>query len=246
MLIKNIKVPEGIGLQGINIKTTKSVFDPSTINVEYDYRELESTSPLGVISIDAEKQVNNYTPAKCGSGVEIEGFLFIPEEIQGDETYRKREFQRTKIMSGGQFVSRTAYVPREYSFTCYFDVEPEEPYYYDKVFTEMQNKRCKVISPYISSNPFYAAVKIQKTHPKNSPGTIKVDVKLTEIPDAVLRIEGDANIEYPSTTSLSEAVIKVVEDKENTESDTSSQPSKDSLKYNYDYKYIDPNKKEQL
>ena len=90
--------------------------------------------------------VDDGTPpkAECGMGVEIEGWLFLPEEIQGNESYRKRTYQRTKIMSGGEFVSRTSYIPMEYSFSCYFDVEPNEPYYYDKIFTAMQNKKCKV------------------------------------------------------------------------------------------------------
>lgn len=162
-----------------------------------------------------------------GMGIEIEGWLFIPEEIQGNETYRRRTFQRTKIMSGGEFVSRTSYIPREYSFTCFFDVDDTEPYMYDNIFTAMQNKKCKVISPYISSSPFYAEVLIQKTNPVNNPNTIKVDVKLTEIPSSKLRITGDAVIEYPETTvSPYRIVEKETEDESNSGSSGNIDPHK--------------------
>lgn len=235
MRIDKIKVPEGIGLHGLAVKgSDEEYYDTSTIVVKYE--ELDYIEPQKVANIP-DNVVNDGTPirAECGMGVEIEGFLFIPEEIQGDESYRKREFQRTKIMSGGQFVSRTAYVPREYSFTCYFDVEPEEPYAYDEIFTKMQNKKCKVISPYISSNPFYSEVKIQKTNPQNAPGTIKVDVKLKEIPDAKLRIQGDAEFNYPSTNDLSSAAIKVLEDVRNaSEDDEGQQVTSSDLKFNDD------------
>ena len=99
----------------------------------------------------------------------------------------------------------------------------------------MQNKKCKVISPYISSNPFYSEVKIQKTNPQNAPGTIKVDVKLKEIPDAKLRIQGDAEFNYPSTNDLSSAAIKVLEDVRNaSEDDEGQQVTSSDLKFNDD------------
>lgn len=197
--------------------TTKRLTSSDNIEPSADNKitHLPYSNPLGVVKVSKD-YVYEGTPVKaeCGKGVEIEGFLFLPDELKGNESYRRRNYQRTKIMSGGEFVSRTSYIPREYSFTTYFDVEEDEPYHYDALFTMMENKKCKVISPYISSNPFYAAVEIQKTQPKSTPSAIKVDVKLTEIPDAKLRISGDEEITYPSTTKLSEAWIKLKEDTE--------------------------------
>ena len=192
--------------------TSDEVIEPTASEKELSYTYLPYTNPLGVVKVDKD-YVYEGTPvqASCGKGVEIEGFLFLPDEIKGNESYRRRNYQRTKIMSGGEFVSRTSYVPREYSFTTMFDVDEDEPYHYDALFTYMENKKCKVISPYISSNPFYAAVEIQKTQPKSTPAAIKVEVKLTEIPDAKLRISGDDEITYPDTTKLSDGWIKVKE-----------------------------------
>ena len=224
------RIPEQLTLNDIALKGTDEDGNETFVselnwNVVYD----KPTIP-DPVSINSDF-VNDGTPpkAECGMGVEIEGWLFLPEEIQGNETYRKRTYQRTKIMSGGEFVSRTAYVPMEYTFTCYFDVDQKEPYYYDDVFTAMQNKKCKVISPYISTNPFYAEVKIQKTNPKNSPGIIKVDVKITEIPTAKLRISGDPELKYPETT-ISPYAIQV---KEDFSEEVTSSGSQDTSKYEY-------------
>lgn len=245
MRIEKIKIPQGVALDGIAFKGSDGeYFDPSTLVVEY--MELESVNPQLVLPVKDE-YVDDGTPpnAKCGMGVEIEGWLFIPEEIKSDESFRRRNFQRTKIMSGGEFVSRTAYVPRKYSFTCYYDVEPEKPYVWDQIFTKMENKKCKVISPYISSNPFYAEVQIKKTNPRGAPDTLKLDVTLTEIPTAKLRITGDAEIQYPVTNSLSGAAIQVKTEINEHESEDSGQDiTKDDLKFNDDNTMIDPNKSE--
>lgn len=233
MRIDKIEVPQGFALDGLKF-TESSLTDIANIGKEFaddiTYLELPShKDSLGVVKISDEYLEKSDLKAECGKGVEIEGFLFLPEEIKGNESYRRRSFQRTKIMSGGEFVSRTTYIPREYSFTTWFDIESDEPYHYDKIFTMMENKKCKVISPYISTNTFYAAVEIQKTHPKGMPNTMKVDVKLTEIPSAHLEIEGDKHISYPRTDSISNIAIQ--EKKE--EDDSSSSDDSTSGRHRY-------------
>lgn len=152
----------------------------------------------------------NNVYATGDAGVEIDGFLFFPEEVKGDESYARREYTRTKIMSGGEFVTRGQYTPKEYSFTTTLDIDPNEPYAYDKLFQIMENKPCEIVSPYMG-DIFKAEVEITKTHPKASPGSLKLDIKVTEIVDPKTTVVGDTPIKYPSTNQLDDDAIDVKE-----------------------------------
>lgn len=156
----------------------------------------------------------------CGSdmGVEIDGFLFFPEEVNGDNSFSNREYNRTKIMSGGEFVTRGQYQPRSFSFTTFLTLDPNEPYMYDKVFTIMENKPCEIISPYMGEN-FKAEVQIEKTHPKSSPGVLNLNITINEIVDPKSTLVGDSLIEYPPTTYLSNTAISVKSIKHEPKSD---------------------------
>lgn len=162
----------------------------------------------GDININEYLFDDNNTFANNNSGVEIDGFLFFPQEVKGDESYARREYKRTKIMSGGEFVTRGQYMPKEFSFTTVLDIDPNQPHMYDKIFQIMENKPCEVISPYMG-DIFKAEIQIDKTHPKASPSNLKLDVKVKEIVDPKTTIVGDSPIEYPSTTSLSSHAISV-------------------------------------
>ena len=157
----------------------------------------------------------------CGDdvGVEIDGFLFFPEEISGGNTYSNREYIRTKIMSGGEFVTRGQYNPREFSFKTFLTLDPNEPYMYDKVFQIMENKPCEIVSPQMGDN-FKAEVSITKTHPKGSPSALLLDVEVKEIVDPKSTLYGDDVLEYPSTTTLSDYAVQVnVEEKKPAKSE---------------------------
>ena len=134
-------------------------------------------------------------------GVEIDGFLFFPDEVKSNNL-PSREFVRTKIMSGGEFVTRGQYVPKEFTFSTVLDVNPLTPYEYDDVFLTLMNKSCKVISPYLGEM-FNGEVKISKVHPKASPHSLKIDVTVKEIPPVDKRVKGDDWISYPPTDSES-------------------------------------------
>ena len=148
----------------------------------------------------------------CGidMGVEIDGFLFFPDEVQGNNTYSHREYTRTKIMSGGEFVTRGQYQAREFNFTTTLTLDPKEPYMYDKVFQIMENKQCEIISPFLGDN-FMAEVSINKTHPKAAPSSLALDINIKEIVDPKTTLVGDTTITYPPSTELSEHAIEVTE-----------------------------------
>lgn len=162
----------------------------------------------GDININNYLFDDNNDYANNNTGVEIDGFLFFPEEIKGDESYARREFKRTKIMSGGEFITRGQYIPKEFSFTTVLDIDPNEPYAYDKVFQIMENKPCEVVCPYMG-DIFKAEIQIDKTHPKASPSNLKLDVKIKEIVSPNTTVVGDALLQYPSSTTLSDKAISV-------------------------------------
>lgn len=183
-------------------------------------------------SVDYKESVNT----DC-IGVEVEGFLFIPDEISDSVSYPKREYKRTKIMSGGEFTSRSSYVPMEFSFNTTLELVNADPRSYDTVFYMMENKNggCEVITPYKPS--FKAEIGIVKTYPKASPNVVDVAVTVKEIPDVDANLYGDKSFTYPSITKLSDKAI-VVKDV-NTTTTSGNNEWKQQLKVEYDNPYYD-------
>lgn len=165
----------------------------------------KGTYDLGILDYHFDGN-NEY--ANNHSGVEIDGFLFFPDEVGGDESFTRRDFKRTDIMSGGQFISRGQYIPRKFSFNTTLEIDPDNPNMYDKVFQIMENKLCEIISPYMGEM-FKGTVKIDKTHPKASPRDLKLSIGVEEAPDPKATVVGDTTIVYPSTTRLDDHAISV-------------------------------------
>ena len=135
------------------------------------------------------------------TGVDIDGFLFFPKSVGGDTSHSHREFIRTKIMSGGEFVTRGQYIPKEFSFDTVIDINPEELDEYINIFTEMENKVCRITSPYMGGM-FKGEVSIGVTNPESSPHVLECKVKIKEIPDVMARLKGDPVIQYPSINTI--------------------------------------------
>lgn len=141
------------------------------------------------------------------TGVDIDGYLFFPKSVDGDESFSHREFIRTKIMSGGEFVTRGQYIPKEFSFDTVIDIEPEHLDEYLNIFNMMENKVCRVTSPYMGGM-FNAEVNISVTNPESSPHVIECKVKVKEIPNAMVKLKGDPVIKYPSVNTVSDVKVK--------------------------------------
>ena len=117
-------------------------------------------------------------------------------------------------MSGGEFVSRGQYVTKEYSFDTIIDIEPEHLDKYLNIFSVMENKICRVTSPYMGGM-FNAEVNISVTNPESSPHVIECKVKIKEIPDVMATLKGDPVIKYPSINTVSDIGIKERKTSEN-------------------------------
>ncbi len=123
---------------------------------------------------------------KHEENVEINGFLFYAHEITPTESYSRREFNRTNILGGSTFVSKGAYVPKEFTFSADVDINPLKPDIYDKAFSYINNNPCTVTSRYMGM--FTAEVKISKTHNKSSPANISLSISVKEIPETTVEV----------------------------------------------------------
>lgn len=110
--------------------------------------------------------------------IEIDGFPFYGEEVKPTEKYQRREFLRTSIMNGSEFLSRGAFVPREFTFVSNLDINPQKVDEYDSVFAAMNNNICNVISKEFGGS-FNAEVHITPTH--DTPANLHLDVKIKEV-----------------------------------------------------------------
>ena len=168
------------------------------------------------------------------TGVDIEGYLFFPESIDSNESFAHREFNRTKIMSGGEFVTRGQFIPREYSFKTVIDIDEEKLKEYLKIFEAMENKQCRVTSPYMGGM-FNAEVNIDVKNPKASPHIIECDVSIKEIVDPMSRTVGDKQIVYPSISTISDVAVK----ERKTSDDKKDKEDKSKYMFEHEDRYDD-------
>lgn len=183
-------------------------FEIGDLNPQHKIDFIRESTKVGDVSINSYLFDDNNDFANNNSGVEIDGFLFFPESVDGEESYARREFKRTKIMSGGEFVTRGQYIPKEFSFSTTLDIDPNQPFMYDKIFQIMENKPCEVVSPYMG-DVFKAEIQIDKKHPKSAPSSLQLDIKVKEIVDPKTTVVGDVVLDYPPTTTLSDHAISV-------------------------------------
>ena len=190
-------------------ESVEKVKDKENIENKVKDTPVEITSVLDV-NFDYDEET---------AGVDIDGYLFFPREVSGEESHSHREFLRTKIMSGGEFVSRGQYIVREFTFETIIDIDPNQLDDYYNIFTEMQNKICTVTSPYMGGM-FKAEVGIHVTNPETSPHVLEVEVNIKEIPDIMARLKGDPPIRYPSTTTVSDVSIREIQTTNSSDSES--------------------------
>lgn len=113
----------------------------------------------------------------------IDGIDIIVEEYTPNESFNRRETSRKAIIGGTQQVIRTNYLPRDYSVTTHFIIDPSYPDVYNKMFREWQSKPVEVISR-LMGGKFNAECIVKTT--QDSPNYLKVEIQLVEIPEKSL------------------------------------------------------------
>ena len=137
---------------------------------------------------------------KSISNLEIEGVLFIVEDISYTNTLPKRNLNRMKIINGTEVTTRGEYVPLEFEITTTINVPVNRPDFYSDSFLELQSKICNVVSPLMGS--FKAELTIN--YEQSTPESIKVRIHIVEVPGEYSNIPG-------------EKIFKIPEDKLETE-----------------------------
>lgn len=118
--------------------------------------------------------------AKDNFNISLDGYEMIMEEVSVNEGFNRRETIRHNILGGTQSVMRGNYLPRDYTFTTHFLIDPNFPDVYDSIIREWQSKPVEVISRYMGGK-FKAEVIIKKT-PTIYPNYLSLEIQVIEIP----------------------------------------------------------------
>ena len=130
---------------------------------------------------------------KSISNLEIEGVLFIVENISYTNTLPKRTLNRMKVINGTEIVTNGEYTPLEFEITTTINVPVNRPDYYNDAFTELQSKICSVVSPLMGS--FKAELTIN--YEPATPESIKVRIQIKEVPGELSNIPGEKRFTIP-------------------------------------------------
>ena len=123
--------------------------------------------------------------------IEIDGNLFIIEEITYENRFPKREYNRTQIISGTQVLTPGEYVPIKFTFRTTIDLPVDgEPEYFDDILLELQSGTHTIISPYAGNFEAKIAVKPEVL----TPDTLGIEFEIEEVPEEFSKIPGE--IEY--------------------------------------------------
>lgn len=131
--------------------------------------------------------------------IEINGYPFYAENIDGNEPYNRREYVYKALLNGTMSVKPGKYVNREYGFkTTVYHSRADE---HDKIIQEIMSKPVEVISKEMGGK-FKAIVIFSKSIPEGSPYHTEYDVTVTEVPDKVSNIPGDVKLVVPDVKKV--------------------------------------------
>jgi hypothetical protein len=134
------------------------------------------------------------------SNLEIDGLLFIIEEIDYINPIPKRRRNRLNVISGTQIINKGEYVPLEFEITTTLDIPVDRPDYYNDAFTELESKIVNVVAPRMGS--FKAELDIN--YEDKTPNSLKVKIHITEAPETDSHIPNEKIFTIPEDKLESE------------------------------------------
>lgn len=137
----------------------------------------------------------------ASANVEIGGYEFFAENINGDETFNRRELIFKPLLNGTVTSKKGKYVQRKFSFTTTLYHPSGRPDTHDKLLSQLMSKPVTVISPSMGGT-FTAMVVFKKNIEEGSPNHITLDVDITEIPDSKSNIPGESRLVVPSLKKI--------------------------------------------
>lgn len=121
------------------------------------------------------------------SNLEIDGVLFIVEDVSYTNALPKRKLNRMSVINGTEIDTPGEYVPLEFEITTTLDVPVERPDYYNDALTELQSHNAEVFSPLLGA--FKAELTIN--FELSSPETLTVRIQIKEVPGEKSNIPGE-------------------------------------------------------
>ena len=155
--------------------------------------------------------------------VSIDGYSMIMEEVTPNESFNRRETIRHQILGGTQTVMRGNYLPRDYSFTTHWLIDPDHPDVYDDIIREWQSRPVEVISKYMGGK--FNAECIIKKSPTTYGNYLLLEIQVIEIPSEKSLIPND-EFSIPKDTVSSIKVESTKKAKTNTKKNTKKTSNK--------------------
>lgn len=124
----------------------------------------------------------------------INGFDMVIEEPSPSESYNRRETSRHNIIGGTQWVARTTYIPRDFTFQAHLKIDPLYPDIYDSMIMSWMNGPVEVVSNELGGK-FNAECIVKKTH--ESPSYLTLEIQLIEVPGETSNIPNEKNFKIP-------------------------------------------------
>ena len=133
--------------------------------------------------------------------IEINGYPFYAENIDGEEPFNRREYEFDPILNGTLSAKRGKYIQRKFSFqTTLFHAHGRYDAH-DKILKEINSKPVEVISPAMGGK-FKAVVTFRKTIQEGSPYHTEYDVDVVEVPDKKSNIPGESTLVVPDVKKI--------------------------------------------
>lgn len=133
--------------------------------------------------------------------IEIGGYPFFAENIDGEEPFNRREYTFRPILNGTLSAKRGKYIQRKFSFHTTLYHGDGRPDSHDEILKELQSKPVTIISQAMGGM-FKAFVTFSKSIPEGSPFHTEYDVDVIEIPEKDSNIPGENRIIAPDIKKI--------------------------------------------
>lgn len=132
--------------------------------------------------------------------IEINGYPFYAENINGKEPFNRREYQFKQVVNGTLVARRGKYIQRKFSFqtTVYHKNRPDQ---HDKILAEICSKPVEIISPSMGGK-FQGIVTFSKSIDEGSKYHTDYDVEIVEVPGKKSRIPGEKQLVVPAVKKV--------------------------------------------
>lgn len=129
--------------------------------------------------------------------IEIGGYPFFAENIDGDEPFNRRDYTFKPILNGTLSSKRGKYIQRKFSFKTTLYHPSGRPDEHDKILAELCSKPVEIISSAMGGT-FKGVVTFNKSIDEGSRYHTEYDVDIVEVPEKKTNIPGENQLVVPA------------------------------------------------